>query len=118
MRKAELETNFITNLKWQKQKLEAIISFAKSEILHGEAELKGQELNEANSLAEVVTQELWRELWVVLRNLIIIFHCKRLFRLAVLPGVSDRMDRLIGLSHNTRTLNYEFALLLFYVIND
>jgi len=38
--------------------LEAIISFAKSEILHGEAELKGQELNEANSLAEVGTQEL------------------------------------------------------------
>jgi len=27
-------------------------------MLHGEAELKGQELNEANLLAEVVTQEL------------------------------------------------------------
>ena len=41
-----------------KTKVGSHISFAKSEMLYGEAELKGQELNDANSLVEVITQEL------------------------------------------------------------
>ncbi|CAK7329230.1 unnamed protein product [Dovyalis caffra] len=59
-RKAELETNLTTNLKRRKQELEAIISSADSDTLHGEAELKRQELNDAKSLAEVTTEELNR----------------------------------------------------------
>eukprot|EP00257_Ricinus_communis_P021631 XP_015581164.1 structural maintenance of chromosomes protein 3 isoform X2 [Ricinus communis] len=59
-RKAELETNLTTNLKRRKQELEAVISSAETDILHGEAELKGQELTDARSLVEVTTQELKR----------------------------------------------------------
>ncbi|KAJ6897133.1 structural maintenance of chromosomes protein 3 isoform X2 [Populus alba x Populus x berolinensis] len=59
-RKAELETNLTTNLKRRKQELEAIISTVDSDTLHGEDELKRQELNDAKSLAEVTTLELKR----------------------------------------------------------
>ncbi|XP_050229929.1 structural maintenance of chromosomes protein 3 [Mercurialis annua] len=59
-RKAELETNLTTNLKRRKQELEAVISSAETDILHGEAELKVQELDEAKSLLEVTTLELKR----------------------------------------------------------
>lgn len=59
-RKAELETNLTTNLKRRKQELEAIISSAETDILHGEAELKRQELADAKSLVEVTTEELKR----------------------------------------------------------
>ncbi|KAJ6906620.1 structural maintenance of chromosomes protein 3 isoform X2 [Populus alba x Populus x berolinensis] len=59
-RKAELETNLTTNLKRRKQELEAIISMVDSDTLHGEDELKRQELNDAKSLAEVTTLELKR----------------------------------------------------------
>jgi structural maintenance of chromosome 3 (chondroitin sulfate proteoglycan 6) len=60
--KAELETNLTTNLKRRKQELEAIISTVDSDTLHGEDELKRQELNDAKSLAEVTTLELKSEL--------------------------------------------------------
>jgi len=63
-------------------------------MLHGETELKRQELNDANSLAEVTTKDLKSELWVVSRNLILIFHYKKNFWLVILPGVSSRIDRL------------------------
>jgi structural maintenance of chromosome 3 (chondroitin sulfate proteoglycan 6) len=42
--------------------LEAIISTVDSDTLHGEDELKRQELNDAKSLAEVTTLELKSEL--------------------------------------------------------
>jgi structural maintenance of chromosome 3 (chondroitin sulfate proteoglycan 6) len=61
-RKAELETNLTTNLQRRKQELEAIISSVDSDTLHGEDELKRQELNNAKSLAEVTTMELKSEL--------------------------------------------------------
>ncbi|KAJ6693055.1 STRUCTURAL MAINTENANCE OF CHROMOSOMES PROTEIN [Salix purpurea] len=59
-RKAELEANLTTNLKRRKQELEVIISSVDSDSLHGEDELKRQELNDARSLAEVTTLELKR----------------------------------------------------------
>ena len=74
-RKAELETNLTTNLQRRKQELEAIISSVDSDTLHGEDELKRQELNNAKSLAEVTTLELKSELWVS-TNTILIFKYK------------------------------------------
>ncbi|MBA0564928.1 hypothetical protein Gotri_027845, partial [Gossypium trilobum] len=59
-RKAELETNLTTNLKRQKQELEAIISAAEADALLDEAESKRQELMDANLLVEDATQQLKR----------------------------------------------------------
>ncbi|KAI5323330.1 PREDICTED: structural maintenance [Prunus dulcis] len=59
-RKAELETNLTTNLKRRKQELEAIISTMETDNLHGEAEIKSQELNDARLLVEDLTEQLRR----------------------------------------------------------
>ncbi|KAG4145136.1 hypothetical protein ERO13_D05G079700v2 [Gossypium hirsutum] len=59
-RKAELETNLTTNLKRQKQELEAIISAAEADALLDEAESKRQELMDANLLVDDATQQLKR----------------------------------------------------------
>ncbi|MBA0622639.1 hypothetical protein Godav_008165, partial [Gossypium davidsonii] len=59
-RKAELETNLTTNLKRQKQELEAIISAAEADALLDEVESKRQELMDANLLVEDATQQLKR----------------------------------------------------------
>ncbi|KAJ4824705.1 hypothetical protein Tsubulata_017547 [Turnera subulata] len=56
-RKAELETNFTTNLKRQ-QELEAIISSEESDMLPCEAKLKSQELRDAKSLVETTLRQL------------------------------------------------------------
>ncbi|XP_062026353.1 structural maintenance of chromosomes protein 3-like isoform X2 [Rosa rugosa] len=59
-RKAELETNLTTNLKRRKQELEAIISSVETDNLHGEDEIKIQELNDARLLVEDATEQLRR----------------------------------------------------------
>ncbi|KAJ7964829.1 Structural maintenance of chromosomes protein [Quillaja saponaria] len=59
-RKAELETNLTTNLMRRKQELEAVISSADADFLHGEVELKRQELSDAKLLVEDATQQLKR----------------------------------------------------------
>ncbi|GMN46975.1 hypothetical protein TIFTF001_016156 [Ficus carica] len=59
-RKAELETNLTTNLKRRRQELEAIVSSAESDNLHGEAEIKRQELSDARLLVEDATGQLKR----------------------------------------------------------
>ncbi|KAL5555242.1 hypothetical protein UlMin_037478, partial [Ulmus minor] len=59
-RKAELETNLTTNLKRRKQELEAIISSVETENMHGEVEIKRQELSDAKSLVDAATKELKR----------------------------------------------------------
>ncbi|XP_021825217.1 structural maintenance of chromosomes protein 3 isoform X1 [Prunus avium] len=59
-RKAELETNLTTNLKRRKQELEAIISTMETDNLHGEAEIKSQELNDSRLLVEDLTEQLRR----------------------------------------------------------
>ncbi|KAK9926388.1 hypothetical protein M0R45_023621 [Rubus argutus] len=59
-RKAELETNLTTNLKRRKQELEAIISSVETDNLHGEDDIKSQELNDARLLVEDATEQLRR----------------------------------------------------------
>lgn len=56
-RKAELEMNLSTNLVRRKQELEAIKLSVDADILLGEAELKRQELMDANLLVENLTQQ-------------------------------------------------------------
>ncbi|KAM7522840.1 hypothetical protein LguiA_012742 [Lonicera macranthoides] len=51
-RKAELETNLLTNLAKRTQELEAIKSSEEAKMLHSEAELKRQELRVTELLAE------------------------------------------------------------------
>ncbi|XP_038693265.1 structural maintenance of chromosomes protein 3 [Tripterygium wilfordii] len=57
-RKAELETNLTTNLKRRKQELQGIISSVDSDLLHGEVELKKQDLDDAKLVVEAATKEL------------------------------------------------------------
>ncbi|KAI9116787.1 hypothetical protein K1719_012153 [Acacia pycnantha] len=59
-RKAELETNLTTNLRRRKQELEAVISSVEADSLVVDAELKGQELNDAKLLVEDATEQLRR----------------------------------------------------------
>ncbi|KAM7528436.1 hypothetical protein LguiB_031846 [Lonicera macranthoides] len=60
-RKAELETNLLTNLAKRTQELEAIKSSEEPKTLHSEAELKRQELRVTELLAEDVTHHLKSE---------------------------------------------------------
>ncbi|KAL2510973.1 Structural maintenance of chromosomes protein 3 [Abeliophyllum distichum] len=57
-RKSELEMNLSTNLVRRKEELEAIKLSAETDMLRGEADLKRQELMDANSLVENLTQQL------------------------------------------------------------
>ncbi|KAK4482766.1 hypothetical protein RD792_009934 [Penstemon davidsonii] len=57
-RKAELEMNLSTNLVRRKEELEAVKLSTETDSLQGEAELKRQELTEANSLVDQLTQQL------------------------------------------------------------
>ncbi|KAM0997020.1 hypothetical protein ACFX13_007015 [Malus domestica] len=59
-RKAELETNLTTNLERRRQELEAIISSVETENYNGEAEIKIQELNDAELLVKDATEQLKR----------------------------------------------------------
>ncbi|KAM1206163.1 hypothetical protein FF1_006838 [Malus domestica] len=59
-RKAELETNLTTNLERRRQELEAIISSVETENYNGEAEIKMQELNDAELLVKDATEQLKR----------------------------------------------------------
>ncbi|KAB2606378.1 structural maintenance of chromosomes protein 3-like [Pyrus ussuriensis x Pyrus communis] len=59
-RKAELETNLTTNLERRRQELEAIISSVETENYNGEAEIKFQELNDAELLVKDATEQLKR----------------------------------------------------------
>ncbi|KAM1227664.1 hypothetical protein ACFX2I_006892 [Malus domestica] len=59
-RKAELETNLTTNLERRRQELEAIISSVETESYNGEAEIKIQELNDAELLVKDATEQLKR----------------------------------------------------------
>ncbi|XP_047964835.1 structural maintenance of chromosomes protein 3-like, partial [Salvia hispanica] len=57
-RKAELEMNLSTNLVRRKEELEAVMLSSDTDVLQAEAELKNQELMDANSLVDQLTQEL------------------------------------------------------------
>ncbi|KAM1100407.1 hypothetical protein ACFX15_006656 [Malus domestica] len=59
-RKAELETNLTTNLERRRQELEAIICSVETENYNGEAEIKIQELNDAELLVKDATEQLKR----------------------------------------------------------
>ncbi|KAG8371091.1 hypothetical protein BUALT_Bualt13G0050800 [Buddleja alternifolia] len=59
-RKAELEMNLSTNLVRRKEELEAVKLSSETDMLQGEAELKAQELEDANYLVEQLTQQLKR----------------------------------------------------------
>ncbi|PIN05753.1 hypothetical protein CDL12_21707 [Handroanthus impetiginosus] len=59
-RKAELEMNLSTNLVRRKEELEAIKLSAETDMLQGEAELKRQELMDANLLVDQLNQQLKR----------------------------------------------------------
>ncbi|XP_024176770.1 structural maintenance of chromosomes protein 3 [Rosa chinensis] len=59
-RKVELETNLTMNLKRRKQELETTVSSAETDNLHGEDEIKVQELNDARLLVEDATEQLRR----------------------------------------------------------
>ncbi|KAI3461220.1 hypothetical protein Pfo_017883 [Paulownia fortunei] len=59
-RKAELEMNLSTNLVRRKEELEAVKLSAETDMLLGEAELKRQELMDANLLVDQLTQQLKR----------------------------------------------------------
>ncbi|XP_008361897.3 structural maintenance of chromosomes protein 3-like isoform X1 [Malus domestica] len=58
--KAELETNLTTNLERRRQELEAIISSVETDNYNGEAEIKTQELNDAELLVKDATEQLKR----------------------------------------------------------
>ncbi|XP_041992975.1 structural maintenance of chromosomes protein 3-like isoform X2 [Salvia splendens] len=57
-RKAELEMNLSTNLVRRKEELEAVMLSSDTDVLQAEADLKNQELMDANSLVDQLTQEL------------------------------------------------------------
>ncbi|XP_041990312.1 structural maintenance of chromosomes protein 3-like [Salvia splendens] len=57
-RKAELEMNLSTNLVRRKEELEAVMLSSDTDVLQAEAELKNQELMDANSLVDQLIQEL------------------------------------------------------------
>ncbi|KAL0418391.1 UNVERIFIED_CONTAM: Structural maintenance of chromosomes protein 3, partial [Sesamum radiatum] len=57
-RKAELEMNLSTNLVRRKEELEAVKLSAETEMLQAEAELKRQELMDANLLVDQLTEQL------------------------------------------------------------
>ncbi|KAL1558286.1 Structural maintenance of chromosomes protein 3 [Salvia divinorum] len=57
-RKAELEMNLSTNLVRRKEELEVVMLSSDTDVLQAEAELKNQELMDANSLVDQLTQEL------------------------------------------------------------
>lgn len=59
-RKAELEANLSTNLVRRKQELEATISSAETDTLDGDAVSKKQELKDAKSLVDDVSQQFKR----------------------------------------------------------
>ncbi|KAL8479922.1 hypothetical protein ACS0TY_026749 [Phlomoides rotata] len=59
-RKSELEMNLSTNLVKRKEELEAVNQSTETEMLQGEAELKKQELMDANLLVKQLTQQLKR----------------------------------------------------------
>lgn len=71
-RKAELETNLTTNLRRRKQELEAVISSVDADSLLVDAELKGQELNDAKLLVEDATEQLRSE---TLSHCYLLFIC-------------------------------------------
>ncbi|CAA0841357.1 Structural maintenance of chromosomes protein 3 [Striga hermonthica] len=59
-RKSELEMNLSTNLVRRKEELESVKLSTETDLLQGEAELKRQELMDASSLVDQLTQELKR----------------------------------------------------------
>ncbi|KAL6527888.1 Structural maintenance of chromosomes protein 3 [Orobanche minor] len=59
-RKAELEMNLSTNLVRRKDELEAVKLSAETDTLQGEVELKRQDLKDARSLVDQLTQQLKR----------------------------------------------------------